>query len=225
MGKIIRFLREIHLFKTFWFNLHYFRLKIALRLPVFVYKGTSLKDCRGEIRIEIDGSIKTGMIKLGSPHVGFIDRVCDRTVWTQYGVLVIKGACEFGSGSKICIDKGGKLELGPHFMASGGSLIICNNEVSIGSECLLSWDVQIMDADFHKIMDDSIVLNNPRPIRIGDHVWIGSRCTILKGVHIANGCVIAAASVISRDLLTENTIYGGHGKDIKELRNGIRWED
>ena len=38
MNKLLTLFREVNLWKTLWFNLHYFPLKVALRLPVMVYK-------------------------------------------------------------------------------------------------------------------------------------------------------------------------------------------
>jgi maltose O-acetyltransferase len=46
------------------------------------------------------------------------------------------------------------------------------------------------------------------PVTIGDGVWVGARATILPGTTIGAGCVIAAGSVVSRDL-PPNGLYGG----------------
>lgn len=50
--------------------------------------------------------------------------------------------------------------------------------------------------------------SEPKPIVIGDDVWIGARSIILKGVHIGKGAVIAAGAVVSRDV-PEYAIVGG----------------
>ena len=55
------------------------------------------------------------------------------------------------------------------------------------------------------------------PIRIGNDVWIGMRSIILKGVTIGDGAVIAAGSVVTRDV-PAGTLYGGNpARFIKEL--------
>ena len=156
ISKIYKYLREVAIIKTIWFNLHYFPFKIACRLPFFIYRYTLLSELKGHITIENNGGkvlIKSGLVKIGARHVGVIDNRYERTIWLQEGELVINGPCEFGSGSKISIGKDGILNLGSHFMISGGSTIICQNNISFGSNCLLSWDVQVMDTDFHKIYD------------------------------------------------------------------------
>lgn len=54
-------------------------------------------------------------------------------------------------------------------------------------------------------------------IIIGKGSWIGARCTILPGVRIGEGCVIAAGSIVNKDV-PDNTVYGGiPAKLIKQL--------
>lgn len=54
-------------------------------------------------------------------------------------------------------------------------------------------------------------------IVVGKGTWIGARCTILPGVSIGEGCIIAAGSIVNRNV-PDNTIYGGSpAKYIKHL--------
>ena len=48
----------------------------------------------------------------------------------------------------------------------------------------------------------------PAPVRIGDDAWLGANVTVLPGVTIGNGAVVAAGAVVSRDV-EENTVVGG----------------
>lgn len=50
--------------------------------------------------------------------------------------------------------------------------------------------------------------NLPSPIRIGKNVWIGSHATVLPGITIGDGAIIAAGAVVTKDVLP-NTIVGG----------------
>ena len=49
---------------------------------------------------------------------------------------------------------------------------------------------------------------HPAPIVLGKNVWIGSNSTILQGVTIGDGAIIAAGSVVTKDVAA-NTIVGG----------------
>nr|WP_283163079.1 acyltransferase [Alicyclobacillus mengziensis] len=89
-------------------------------------------------------------------------------------------------------------------------------KISIGDRCAISWDVSIMDSDFHSI--DGKPMRTP--VTIGDDVWIGSRVTILKGVTVGNGAVIAAGSVVVSDV-PSNSMVGGVPARI--IRQQVSW--
>ncbi len=55
-----------------------------------------------------------------------------------------------------------------------------------------------------------------RPIIIGNDVWIGSRVTILPGVHVGDGCVLAAGSVITKDTPPNTIVAGNPAKVVKQ---------
>ncbi len=58
----------------------------------------------------------------------------------------------------------------------------------------------------------------PKPIKIGDNVWIGSNATILQGVTIGNGAIIGAHAVVTKDV-PENTIVAGiPAKIIRKIK-------
>lgn len=65
-----------------------------------------------------------------------------------------------------------------------------------------------------------------KPVYIGDDVWIGDRVIILPGVHVGNGCVIAAGSVVTKDVPRYTVVGGVPAKVIRErfskdeLKNG-----
>ena len=62
---------------------------------------------------------------------------------------------------------------------------------------------------------------NTKAIVIGDHVWIGKNVTILKGVKIGNNAIIAAGSIVTKDV-PNNTLFGGNPAVI--ISEGVDWE-
>lgn len=59
-----------------------------------------------------------------------------------------------------------------------------------------------------------------KPVVIGDDVWIGERVLILPGVHIGNGCIVAAGAVVTHDASDYAVVAGVPAKIIKtEKRN------
>lgn len=222
LSSIFRFIKSVNPWKTILFNFHYFPFRVAVKLPFFIYWRSDLYIMKGQI--SINAPITTGMVKFGVHSLGTRDTFYSRTMWDVSGTLTIGGVANIGRGTKISIGKEGILKLGDNFTITGDSEIICQHDVSFGNDCLLSWDILIMDTDFHDIMDpNKNVINNPKSVRIGNHVWIGCRNTILKGVNIADDIIISANSTITRSFTDKNTIIGGNGKDSHIIKTDIFW--
>jgi hypothetical protein len=75
--------------KTLRFNLHYFPLKIALKLPVFVSHRTFLRELHGKIMLP--EKVNTAMIKIGFGDVGHYDRKRSRSIWQVSGTVAFGG--------------------------------------------------------------------------------------------------------------------------------------
>ena len=122
------------------------------------------------------------------------------------GGKLLAGNCQFYSGVRIEVGARGTLIIGNGTYINRNTLIVCEDRVEIGKNCKIAWDVIIMDSDLHPI-DDSTPITN-KPVRIEDGVWIGCRTIILKGVSIGYGAVIAAGSVVTKNV-PPRTVYGG----------------
>ncbi len=209
--------------KTLYYNFHFFGIQGLLHLPLIVYKGVLFKDTSG--KITVNGKLKTGIIRIGSHEpLATKDLAYERTIMDISGELLVDGNVHIAPGSRISIDKGARLKFGNNFNSTGNCTIICNSEINIGNDCLFSWDIQLMDSDFHKIYDNKgVCINPPKRIDIGNNVWICSKATILKGVRIPDGCVVGAGSVLSGQFRTENSIIAGIGKNCQIVRSEIKW--
>jgi acetyltransferase-like isoleucine patch superfamily enzyme len=107
------------------------------------------------------------------------------------------GNCLFYPGVRLEVGKGGRLSIGTGTYLNRNTEIIAWQEVTVGRDCMIGWDVLIMDTDQHP--QPGRGLNN-RPVRIGDRVWIGARAIVLKGVTIGDDAVIGAGSVVTSDV-------------------------
>ena len=83
--------------------------------------------------------------------------------------------------------------------------------VFIGRENLYSFDVWFRTADPHLIYDCTTHqrTNQSKSIFVGDHVWIGQDCLIMKNSFIGSGAIIGAKSLCSNKDYRSNCIYGG----------------
>lgn len=127
----------------------------------------------------------------------------------------------------------GRLSIGHHSFLGPASRIWCTERIEIGSHVLISHDVDIHDSDTHSLHwqqrrdehaarfergDHSVPPGVPTsPIRIHDDVWIGFKSSILKGVTIGRGAVVAAGSVVTKDVAPFTMVAGNPARPIKEL--------
>ena len=121
----------------------------------------------------------------------------------------------------IEVANGATLSIGNNTTITGNTTIICTQEICIGDCCMISWENLIMDSDFHNIMDvnTSKVKPKQKPITIGNHVWIGCRCTILKGTSIPDDSIVASNSKISKVFNQSNVMIGSNNI----LKENINW--
>jgi acetyltransferase-like isoleucine patch superfamily enzyme len=208
--------------KTIVFNLIYFKLRDAIRLPVWISHHVWLKKTGGSVIIDVPRRFLTpGLVRIGFLDVGIFDPYHSRSIWDVSGEVIFRGKAQIGHGSKISTS--GKLELGDDFTITAESSIVCKKSVKFGAGCLLSWDVLVMDTDFHKILDDrNNVLNQDAEVQIGDKVWIGCRSLILKGVTIGSNSVVAANTTLAKPVHEEGGLIVGHPARV--ARHGIKWE-
>lgn len=131
--------------------------------------------------------------------------------------LCVTGNCSIFCGAEIVLFQGAKLSLGQSYINSGCK-IICSRAISIGDRCAIAHDFTVLDSNFHAI-DGS---RSAESVVIGDHVWIGTRVTVLKGVSIGNDAVIAAGSVVTKDVPAGSLAAGVPARVIREH---VVWEE
>jgi len=224
MRKLYLFIRAIP--KTLYFNFKYLPFKKAIKLPIIVSHRVWLMETKGRVSLTA-AEIKPAMIKIGFGEVGIFDQMKERSVLKLEGSMMFQGRANIGHGCKICIGSEGKLTFGNEIIITAESSIICNKEIYIADKAMISWETLIMDTDLHPIYDESKnVINSDEKIEIGEKVWIGCRCTILKGVKLEKGSIIAAGTTVSKAIKKEgqekeNCLFAGSPPKI--LRERVEW--
>ena len=220
MRKYIKLLKAINL-NTVYFNFKYFPLRQALKLPVLVSRKVYLREVAG--KIELACPVRHALVHIGFGDISIFDRKMSRSIWDVRGNVVIKGRAHIGHGSKISVDTNATLVLGDNFAISAESTIVAVTDIRFGDNCLLSWDILVMDSDLHKIKGgNGEIINHPQAIVVGDKVWIGCRSTILKGSKVPDNSVIGAGTVVGKDLQSPNSLYAGI--PARHIRGDIDWE-
>lgn len=148
-----------------------------------------------------------------------------RLLRMEKGVRVMKNNGSIIVGEKVFLHRyvklsayGGKIEIGNNSYIGDRTEIHSGESVKIGSGVNIAWDCNILDRDYHAFESDSEVVKS---VVIGDHVWIGCRSIILKGVTIGEGAVVAAGSTVTHDVPPGCLVAGNPARVIKE---NIKWK-
>lgn len=133
---------------------------------------------------------------------------------TRYGM----GAYLLRSGACIEIVNNGKLTIGQG-ACNVNLTIMCADEITIGNGVRIGRNVSIRDYNGqHVIITETY--KNSAPVHIGDHCWLCTGCTIMPGVTIGEGSVVAANATVTKDVPPRSLVVGSPAKVIKE---NIEW--
>ena len=137
------------------------------------------------------------------------------------------------AGCSFAIQKDGRCIVGD-FTLLNGAIVMAEELVQIGSNCLISWGVGIADSDFHplepaqRLIDAQALApffkNRPprpklktAPVKISDNVWIGMNAVILKGVTIGENSVVAAGAVVTKSIPANTIVAGNPAVTVKKF--------
>lgn len=99
----------------------------------------------------------------------------------------------------------GQVTIGNNCFFNDGCSINSRDKISIGNNVICGQNVLFFDHDHD--YKNNIASFITKEIIIGNNVWIGANCTILKGVKIGDNVVIAAGSIITKDVKDNTIIY------------------
>lgn len=121
----------------------------------------------------------------------------------------------------IKINPGFNIRLGDHVDLAWGVLITTGGGVEIGDRTLVGYGTHILSANHvipprpGRIFDSG---HEKKKVSIGKDVWIGAQCVILPGVRIGEGAVVAAGSVVTKDVEAFAIVAGVPAKKIKDRK-------
>jgi len=122
----------------------------------------------------------------------------------------------------------------------GESQIICKSKIEIQNNVFIAWGCYLYDHDSHSldyrerqndiqqqladyrnrvnfIENKNWNVVNSKPIKICSNAWIGMHCIILKGVTIGEGAIVAAGSVVTKNVAPWTVVGGNPAKILKEI--------
>lgn len=116
----------------------------------------------------------------------------------------------------------GKITIGDRTQIGRNFAISAIKKISIGKECLISYNVSIFDHDHeYKNPDVSPIysgLTEAKPTVIDDFSFIGAHSFILRGVYLGKHCVVGANSVVTKSFPPYSLIAGNPAQFIRSLK-------
>jgi acetyltransferase-like isoleucine patch superfamily enzyme len=176
-----------------------------------------LEETNGLIQFEgVGNKLRIGKIK----HIGHLD------MSLRHGSLIDIGEGQYVSHFSVHAAAGGSsIKIGENNYFNGRIGIFAQEKLSItiGADCLFATDCEITGGDFHGIFDVQTGerINLPRDIFIEDHVWFGSRVTVLKGAHIGRDSVVGMGSIVTGRHLPGCVLAG---IPARVIRTGVTWQ-
>lgn len=213
LKKILKKTIEINVLRTFyyWLYIHYSRncrFYIYPESIVSINKTAKLELIKGHFNINYS-YVKSRKRKIKSELI-----LCEDSH------LIIEDNFDLYQGASLYVGKGATLRLKGHSYLNTNSVINCFNYIEIGYHTYISDNVSIQDSDNHYIKYEGIERPNTLSIIIGDYVWIAKNAIILKGVTIGNGAIIAAGSIVTKNVPERCLVAGNPAKVIKE---NVEW--
>lgn len=190
-------------------------MKVIEKLQSFCWRLLALSvagrrlHCTGKLRLSvplrIDGE---GIVELGSNVT-----------------LGYRQAPMIGNGSIMLQARtsSSRISIGNGCIFSNNVTILSCQEIRLGEGCLVGDQVMIVDSDFHgtepwRRTEQGIT----KPVVIGNNVWIGSRCIIMRGVTIGDNSVIGAGAVVTKSV-PANTIVS-HAQTLINNDMSALWD-
>jgi len=161
--------------------------------------------------------------RLRNPHViteGFVfmGRRVELSSRQGYGRLVVGRWVHLGDGNSLRCHEG-NLRIGDKCVFGKDNTVNCYLDIEIGAATIVADWVYICDFDhvyddIHTPIKDQGIVKSP--VRIGPDCWVGTKATVLRGVAIGRGSVLAAHTVVNRDVPPLSVVAGVPGRVVKD---------
>lgn len=209
-----KFFIYYRLLRYFWytlrFNLVYFPFRTALHFPVVFYCRPRLISLKGTVNLESKPRFR--MIGLGYPG-NSMKSTKGEVFWdNQGGNVTFKGKFGANPDFSLRVSTNANVSFGENCSFGQNNLISCQESITFGNQLLSSWDNQFFDNDFHRFyaIDKKEIVSASKAIVIDSNVFIGARCTLLKGTVVPHRSVVGSNSVLNKN----------YGEEIGTLISG-----
>jgi len=179
----------------------------------------------GTLYLKLWGVKTAGMVKcVGIPRV---EKTADAQISIGRNCCLRSARCSNVAGVfhpvSLCARGGGKIIIGDDCGLSS-TVVVADTMVRFGDRVMIGANCVICDTDFHPLDPAARAAGekgSTKEISLDDDVWVGMNCTILKGVSVGKGSVIAAGSVVTKSIPPGVVAGGVPAKVLKEVKSNV----
>ena len=168
---------------------------------------------------------------VSSKSTRFLSSARIRNIFYKNDSIII-GQKTIIAGELLTFRHGGNIKIGDWCYLGKNSRIWSSTSIEIGNRVLIAHGVNIFDSLTHPINKKarhnqfkaifssghpSEISLDEKPITIEEDVWVGANAVILRGVHIGQGAIIGAGSVVTKDVPAHVIVAGNPAKIIRKL--------
>ena len=138
----------------------------------------------------------------------------------NYGKIELGKKLNFLYGNVIGVRNNGYLKIDDGTFLNHNCQIIAHKKIQIGKNVCIGPNTIIVDHDHFFSKSDGVDKKrfNTKEVIIGDNVWIGANCVILKGTVIENNSVIGAGSIVSGHIQKESILIQKRENVIRTIK-------
>lgn len=207
---------------SLWFCLKILPFGDAIKTPINISRRVNV----GTIRkgaIVLNGPIRHNRVFIG--HRGF-SAIADGSGLVNIepgGKLIINGTASFAQGIRLWIDSNATMTVGNNFSCNKNCLFRAFDDITIGADVLMGWDIELNTTDGHLLQIDGVSNINHGSISIGNHVWVASHVVFSKKSSVAAGSVVAQKSLVATKHRTSNVLLAG--TPARVIKENVEWQE
>lgn len=207
--------------QTLYFNLKVFRIRDALRLPVFLFGSTCFEGLyRGCVELRY---VKTGIVFIGggwfTEMTGYSNRY--KNFVRIKGKVILGNNVVMSQGITLSVSNNATIRIGDNVRFNERVTIHSKDSISIGDKCRFGWNVQILDTGFHYMINKGKLAYRNAPVVLEHNVWVANSVSIMKGTYLPAYTVVASNSLVNKQFreIGDHCLVGG--VPAKYICNGV----
>jgi acetyltransferase-like isoleucine patch superfamily enzyme len=138
--------------------------------------------------------------------------------------VYLDGKSSFGFGARFA--ERPLLRIGSRTYVGHSCSFTVSSRVTVGDDCFIAGGCYFLDSPGHPLDPARRLAHAPpdpeqvKPVTVGDNVWIGTQAMVMPGVTIGEGSVVAARSVVTKDVPPYTLVGGAPARVLKALARG-----